>query len=311
VTGAYPWSQLPDIPAGAKALKEGAGAVTVRSFDGDTTFIYLLKGSGTTEFYRYNLALGSWETMLGAPTGASGKAFKNGSCLAYDEDQRVIFALKGSQNEFFAYAVDGNTWQTLTSLPLTGTGGKKKVKDGAGLAYHNGIVYAQKGGNTLEFWNYKLDSASWTELSAIPAGEKKVKGGGALLYAPRPGALYSSKGNNTLEFYRYGISDFTSGPATRPKNAMAVQLEHPVFGLSVAPNPLAGLARVNYSLAQAGSYRIRLYDVTGALKQVLSQGYAAAGNYVTALNAERLARGIYILKFETERDCTTQKLIIE
>ncbi len=52
--------------AGAKALKEGVSQAAVGEF------IYLLKGSGTGEFYRFNTTSLVWETMASAPNGASG-----------------------------------------------------------------------------------------------------------------------------------------------------------------------------------------------------------------------------------------------
>jgi hypothetical protein len=193
------WTQLADVPTGGgKTVKEGAGAagVTVNG----TGYVYLLKGSGTDEFYCYNTVTDAWETKASAPYGASGKPFKHGSCLAGNGADR-LYALKGSYNEFFAYDIAGNSWSTKTSLPLVGISGKKKkVKDGAGLTSFGGRVYALKGDNTLEFWQYRTDSDHWAQKLDMPVGGgKKVKGGGAI--AGAGDHFYALKGNNTFEFY--------------------------------------------------------------------------------------------------------------
>jgi hypothetical protein len=317
LTDDYPWVQKADVPTGAKNVKEGTGAVSITS--GETTYVYLLKGSGTQEFYRYNTLSNTWQTMATAPAGLSGKPYKNGSCLAYD-GSNVIYALKGSYDEFFAYHVDSNSWTTRTPLPLVGASGKKKkVKDGAGLAFHDGNVYAVKGGNTQEFWSYAADSDKWLQYPDVPLGAgKKVKGGGALVYARIPNALYATKGNNTLEFYRYGLkaADGTRLTADRPNvlsnPSLAGEPAHARhLTLAVVPNPFTSAATITYSLPKAGNVRLKLYDVTGALVTTLVQGYHTAGSSSFIVHRSSLACGIYLLSLETEDGKTAGKLIIE
>ena len=75
------------------------------------------------------------------------------------------------------------------------------------MAFNNGLVYLTKGNNSFEYWSYEPGSDAWTQRSDVPlGGGKKVKGGGALVYAPSRHALYALKGNNTTEFYRYDIA---------------------------------------------------------------------------------------------------------
>jgi hypothetical protein len=332
LTDDYPWVQKADVPTGAKNVKEGTGAVSITS--GETTYVYLLKGSGTQEFYRYNTLANTWQTMATAPAGLSGKPYKNGSCLAYD-GSNVIYALKGSYDEFFAYHVDSNSWTTRTPLPLVGASGrKKKVKDGAGIAYLSGnwglsqgfrptksgtvpefprsagYLYAVKGGNTQEFWSYVADSDKWLQYPDVPLGSgKKVKGGGALVAGDD--ALYATKGNNTLEFYEYRPAAFNLQLAVNC-NTMTRSLAPTLpYSLRVAPNPFSGTATIFYSLPQAGNMTLKLYDVAGALVTTLTSGYHNAGASSFILHRSSFARGIYLLKLETETRTTTSKLIIE
>jgi hypothetical protein len=305
----YPWTQKADVPTGAKNVKEGAGAATVIA--NETTYVYFLKGSGTQEFYRYNPMPNLWETMSPAPLGASNKTWKNGSCLAYD-GANTIYAVKGSYNEFFSYSCSTNAWTSLASLPMIGTGGKKKkVKDGAGLAYHAGHVYAQKGGNTYEFWTYAVDSHKWVQYPNVPlGGGKKVKGGGALCASED--ALYEFKGNNTREFYSYTPSSGVWQYAPTGSGAMSSSsLVTRHSSLAVAPNPFAGTATISYSLPEAGNVSLKLYDVTGKLVRTLASGYHTAGSSSFIVPRSSLSSGIYILKLVTENSSTREKLIIE
>ena len=306
------WTQKADVTAGAKTLKEGAGAVGVNV--SGTDYIYLLKGSGTQEFYRYNIGTGIWEARASAPLGTSGKAYKNGSALA--TDGTTIWAVKGSYNEVFAYNIATDAWLQKTTLPLIGSlGKKKKVKDGAGMAHHGSYVYALKGGNTNEFWRYQYDSDKWLQMPDIPAGTgKMVKGGGALVGADN--ALYAFKGNNTLDFFKYGIAAVAKWPSDQVTKWNT--LDHATTGplghcaLRVAPNPFSTTTTISYSLPSSGNVSLKVFDVTGKIVTTLANGYQRSGSYSLAPFIPRsLSSGIYLLKLETESGTTTSKLIVE
>jgi hypothetical protein len=311
--GANTWITRATVPGGA--VKQGAGAAGVKR--GDTTWIYLLKGSNTLEFYRYNTGESNWQTLASAPAGLSGRMFKDGSCLAYREAGGTIYALKGSYNEFYAYDVASGTWTTKAPLPLIGSSGrKKKAKSGAALAALGDYVYCLKGGNTREFWRYHPGSDAWLQQDDIPLGlGKAVKGGGAL--AAGADKLYALKGNSTIEFWQYqppapgGHDPIRFGSGSCPLPA-AGELAHPRhLTLAVAPNPFSGSALISYELPEAGNASLKLYDVTGVLVTTLVQGYHAAGSSSFITHRSSFARGIYLLKLETETRTTTSKLIIE
>ena len=311
-TPTYPWTQKTDVPMGLKMVKEGAGAAAVQV--GDTSYIYFLKGSATQEFYRYNTLSNTWQSLTNAPLGVSGKSFKAGSTIAYDEDNRTIYAVKGTYNEFFGYSVDSSVWTTKTPLPLIGRDGKKrKVKDGAGLAYHGGNVYALKGGNTNEFWSYQADSNRWTQGPDMPAVSKRVKGGGAMVYAALVNGLYATRGNNTSEFFRYGLTAYGEPQASsfKPQAMGSVKPQATSTKLEVFPNPFSGTTAISFTLPKADNYSLRLYDISGQLVATLANGYHSAGASTLKLQASSLPAGIYIIRLEADNTTTTQKLIVE
>jgi hypothetical protein len=305
------WTQKADVPmGGGKALKEGTGLVFKKSGPAAYT-VYLLKGSNTTEFWAYDVGADVWTSRKNAPAGASGKPFKDGSCLVDAAD--YIYALKAGYNELFAYDADLDTWISKAVLPLIGSSGKKKkVKSGGSMADHDRTIYALKGGNTNEFWSYQCDSNRWLQKLDMPLGAgKRVKGGGSIVESG--GGLYATKGSNTLEFYKYGIAAADISLLTRDGSSIlsssALATRHST--LAVAPNPFSGVTTISYSLPEAGNVSLKLYDVTGALVTTFVTGNRNSGAYTTTIDAARLARGIYVLKLEAGNTNTTAKLIIE
>ena len=84
------------------------------------------------------------------------------------------------------------------------------------------------------------------------------------------------------------------------------------YHLSIAPNPFHGATHISYSLPRAGNVSVKLCDVTGTLVTVLANGYSEAGvNHTIAVDASKLARGIYILKLASDSYNTTAKLILQ
>jgi hypothetical protein len=312
------WTEKASVLSGAKALKEGVGsaAVTIGSDD----YVYLLRGSGTWDFMRYKVGTDAWETRAPAPGGVSTKAYKNGSSICYDGSD-TIYCLKGSTNEFAAYSITGDNWVTKDPLPFIAPPGtkKKKVKDGSGMAFAGGTVYALKGGGTNEFWTYKTGEHKWYTGTEVPAGAKRVKGGGALTAARDISRLFGFRGNNTLEFWSYGpvaADGLRLTANSRPKNIQgnsSFVTRHP--SLSVTPNPFTSSLNpsISYSLPKAGNVSLKLYDVAGKIVSVLAGGYQAAGSHSCPLPVAHypLARGVYLLRFESAGGCETRKLVIE
>ena len=201
---------------------------------------------------------------------------------------------------FFAYSVQSNTWSSNQPLPMVSPPGTKtkKVKDGAGIAYHENTVFALKGGNTYGVLEATRIAHRWSPAEDILPGStlKRVRGGGSLLYAPSKGNLYATKGNNTLEFYMYWLSDsIMSLPPASPGTELAV-LVPLASQLSFAPNPLRTHTTVTYSLAEPGRASIKLYSVAGELIRVIADGFYTRGVYCAVVARRGLSAGIYLVR---------------
>ena len=77
-------------------LKHGIGADRVKI--GDTDYIYMLMGSNTASFYRYNTmgTTNPWDKKADAPLGLSGKVFKHGSAISASADGQYVYVLKAA-----------------------------------------------------------------------------------------------------------------------------------------------------------------------------------------------------------------------
>jgi hypothetical protein len=204
------WHQLAPVLEGTprRRVKGGTDLVFTREFEDNEwhAYVYLLKG-GNNEFHRYDSATGVWTALAPAPANSSIK-YKAGSFLAYDGNQ-YIYAHQAKEHKLYRYDTQGEppSWSgDLGGMPfVNGQGRSKKSKDGGCGIWMDGCIWALKGGNTQEFWQYDAATRAWAEMETIPSlgstgKQRKVKAGGDITNAG--GTLFAFKGNKTLEMWR-------------------------------------------------------------------------------------------------------------
>jgi len=322
------WKKLANIPTGIKNPKDASGLAAVTK--NSSNYIFAMKGSKTDEFYLYDITNNTWLPKLKAPPiGPSLKTgYKKGSCLAYDGND--VYVMKGTYGDFFKYNPDADTWIQLRRYDhktfLNSIGKKKKIGDGAGLAYWYGNIYLLKGGNTVEYWTYTINSDTWTQmlpesLWSIPlgaTGKKKVKAGGALAVnwtekGRGEGEIYAGKGGNTDEFYSHDEPvepPIFIQPGNTNEGVLAKTLTTDVFKLTLASNPAVNLTAIRYNLSVAAPVNFKLYNVTGTLVKSYAN-LNPTKNGILLVDTKALPSGVYVLRFNAGAVNATRKLVLQ
>jgi hypothetical protein len=316
-TAAGTWKQLTNVPTGSSGKKVKQGAGLAWATKGGVGAVYLLKGY-RNEFHRYNPVTNAWEVLLAAPIGTANHVkWDAGSWLVADADNgNMLYAFKAKYHEFYVYDCETGTWSAAKSpMPIPGSAGNKKAKDGSCAAWYGGKIYAFKGGNTLEFWRYDPVGDSWhtqvgydIPLYGTGGTRKKVKAGAALAGYPGIG-VFATKGNKSNEFWRFTPYDVVGAQPSRD-GVTGNSTQIGSLSFAIAPNPLSGgFATVRYSLPKAGLATLNVFDVTG--RTVYEQTLAAGRSGTASLDLRKLGVGVYLVKVTTEGFSTTQKLVVE
>jgi hypothetical protein len=306
------WTALADVPLGLSNKKVKGGTDMVYVVDDTSEYVYLLKGY-KCEFYRYDVAAGTWQTLAEAPIGVKAK-YDKGSWLVYDEPNRKIYAHKAKYQELYSYSLDSLTWSAMMpGMPLANaqTGKNKKAKDGSDAVIWNGLVWTLKGGNTIDFYTYDMGTMTWAEKETIPSvgttGKKKRVKAGSGLTTDGEG-LYTLKGNKTAEMWTYRIGTAFGAAPTR-SGVMAEKALNRV-GTVLGPNPLStGYATLRYTLPKAGPATLRVYDVTG--RTVTSQSLVAGRSGSASLDLRSLSAGVYLVQLTSDGYESTHKLVVQ
>ncbi len=293
--------------------------------------VYLMPGNGTNYLWRYDIQRDSWNTIV----GGSGvldipsdplrrRTVRVAGDLAYDGDS-ILYVMKGSNTtEFYGLDLRLNVWsESLDQTTLIGPT-NRRVKAGGAMAYHNGYLYALKGGNTLEFWRYDFAGDSWfrrTDIPYSPTGPRvKVKRGAALAAAET--TLFCLKGSYGYEFWEYKpAGDTASGFrfSGRPERegvqaGSAEDLTQP--WLTVRPNPTRAGIVLSYNLPSPANVRVRIHDAAGRLVTSLVDGPRLSGRHHVSWDGrgrdrQAVAAGVYFAVFEFGDVRLSRKLVIE
>jgi hypothetical protein len=290
-TSAEGWTWLADVPA---PVSKGTDIAYIGGS------IYLLNGSSGS-FHRYGAT--GWAD-LGPLPGAGTLGWGEGSWLVYDGTQTLYAHRRAKKNapynEMWAFDLVSQSWGTA---PLEGIPGSPAL-DGSAAALLDGAIYALTGNNTSEFWKCVPGTALvWTQLGDISA---KVKDGGDI--CANENMLFAFSGMLTNQFWRYvrtTVGFFGEGASAK---TAVLPTE---FALSVAPNPMKLGAAIHYAVPVATNVSLKLYDITGALAKTVSNGRVQPGRYTANLSAKGLARGIYILKLQSDVCSLTRKVVIQ
>jgi hypothetical protein len=103
--------------------------------------------------------------------------------------------------------------------------------------------------------------------------------------------------NTSARFYRLKIIDADG----KYRYSNIIKLNNKVSGLSIFPNPVAGVVTIK---GMSGKGQLKIITLEG--KQILSQ---SVDNESQILNLKSLPKGVYILKYENKHVALQQKLI--
>lgn len=79
---------------------------------------------------------------------------------------------------------------------------------------------------------------------------------------------------------------------------------------AVYPNPVQGLARVDFQLKNTSNVDIAVYDITGKRVMDVKNGGFAAGEHMIYFDSGALNNGIYFISITTEEGSATHKIVV-
>lgn len=173
----------------------GNGADIVK---GDGTNFYLIRGSFSDDFIRYNETTGQVTRLARLPGGAS-----IGSSLAYNNtDNKIYFIGNQYDQRFYSYSIANNTWEEITTDPPLAT-----MLSGASLVYDGSrYMYLTRGGATVNFYRYDTQAAAGSRWSSLANSSLPTADVGHLIH--KGNYLYILRGSNIENnpLLRYDIS---------------------------------------------------------------------------------------------------------
>lgn len=82
------------------------------------------------------------------------------------------------------------------------------------------------------------------------------------------------------------------------------------FQLSNYPNPFNPSTTVSYSMKEAGTVVLKLYDITGRFVEEIVNEYKSSGEYKIRFDASNLSSGTYFIRGKLGESISTQKITL-
>jgi hypothetical protein len=190
------WTQLASAP---QTIYYGGGAVS-----GPDGYIYVMRGSNTTEFYRYNIATNTWDSDIAGPPLTVGY----GGSMVFDGYQ-YIYVLRGNNSDFFwRYDTFSDVWETLSKVdygaPADALNNNAYVGASLAIDRENQLIYATQGNYLSGFTVYNINTDQWTVVGSVPILPSY---GSSLAFDEDNHNLYLTTGNNNPYLYMYDINE--------------------------------------------------------------------------------------------------------
>jgi hypothetical protein len=298
------WDTLPS-PDFRKGVKGGFGCFVSNQ---SGKFIYVGSGSNTNEWKRFDIVNNLWETPI--PETLPVRKVKVGSGLTYD-GTGIIYLLIGGGRENYFYACDLNLetpqWVGKTAIPFYPPNiiKKRKVKEGGGIEYAGGKIFAVKGGSTKGFWCYDPLAIGWNYLGEIIGTDstspaKGIKAGRSLTYSATAGGIFCIIGHNTNEFWFYNTTQLP--PNSNKSEFTGNSNVENTSSINIRPNSRIATG-FNHIQPNSNATNLKVYKTSGEL--VCSGKTEKAASLLN-----RLPVGVYIVRYEAKGYKEDTKLII-
>ena len=92
-------------------------------------------------------------------------------------------------------------------------------------------------------------------------------------------------------------------------NALSIEENSQVNGVSLFPNPTVNQLNVSYNIANSSDITIEIVNVLGQRIESFNEGVKTKGHFIKTINTENYSKGIYYLNIRSNHNNFTQKFI--
>jgi N-acetylneuraminic acid mutarotase len=191
------WAELPEL---LDTPWTGASI----GFDGTNPFV--LRGNNSTDFWKYNVALGEWQSL--APISL---AVSQGASLVYGYDGNFYTPRGANTLTFYRYNIATNTW----SVRADATAGNQFNGNQKG-SYANGFIYYPRSAGTTAFLRYSIAGNSWAVLAVMPATVTDVP----TAFNANDNMIYVLRSSGTYDMWKFDPTIGATGDWVGPQQVL-------------------------------------------------------------------------------------------
>lgn len=273
------WTQRASLPI-SSAIYSAAFVISNR--------VYLITES--SGMWEWDQLTNTWTQKANFPLGfrLNGVAFAIGNkgYFGLGSDQNAV------QKDFWEWDQATDTWTRKADFPYLRGAGCYFI---CGNKCYVGLISMYDSTKINKFWNWDPMTDTWTQSDSFPAINDQWAVG--LSNGNKAYLAFTSMSTNSMwEFNPFGTS--------------AMPIEAKEINLKVFPNPTAG--SITLSLTSQSNLPLHLC-LKNSLGQVVYtekiEGFS--GECTKTISLQDHAKGVYLLELVGEKECFTQRVIVE
>jgi photosystem II stability/assembly factor-like uncharacterized protein len=186
----------------------------------------------------------------------------------------------------------GVSWQNIT-IPSQAKylRSLKFIGNQAWAVGHSGtILHSDNGGNNWALQTSPVDTTLY-DIDFSDSLHGLIAGDGCV--------LYSHNGGNTWNISNVGVKEEIA--SSSPRNDK----------VKVFPNPFTNTTTIRYVVPISGQIKLELYNIAGKSIKTLTNDYRKVGTFTAKFLGNKLAKGIYFLRYENAVNQSVIKVIIK
>ncbi|KKS93597.1 MAG: hypothetical protein UV68_C0019G0001 [Candidatus Collierbacteria bacterium GW2011_GWC2_43_12] len=129
-------------------------------------YLYVPRGYGTNNFYRYQFSTNTWTDLVTMPVPGSNFT------PMYHSSDGIMYIFRNGTQEIYRYDVANNIFLGAADVVVNNVA--ISVGRGSDSFYYNNKLYTIRGVNTRNLYSYDIPTGVWTQLADIPADRQTV-----------------------------------------------------------------------------------------------------------------------------------------
>lgn len=290
----------------------GCEDIFVAKLDSNGNFLWVNQAGGTSRDFGDGISLDEINNVYITGSFKNDANFGSYSIDSHGNDDIFVSKLDSSGN--WEWVIEAGSTDSDGGKGITIDGVNSNVYvTGSFESVANFGSYSLTSSGSDDIFVAKLDNDGNWQWLAGAGGESQDKGSSIAL-DDENNCYITGYFKETSTFSSQIINSFGNSDIfvakLNPPVSVDPDIDLELFNLNHYPNPAENNTFISYSLKQATSVSLEIYNLRGQLVETLREDNIQAGDHTIECDCQNIPSGIYFLKMKTDNEESIRKMVL-